>query len=86
MVATRDRVEEVELPGVPLGVRDALQGEAVQEQLQLYVADRGGVGAGGVYHGHGHPGEGQAERILRYFRYPDQAYEAVPAAATGVLG
>jgi hypothetical protein len=27
---TRDRVEEVDLPGVPLGVRDALQGEEVQ--------------------------------------------------------
>ena len=56
---TRDRVEEVELPGVPLGVRDALQGEEIQQQLQLYLADRGGVGAGGVYHGHGHPGEGK---------------------------
>ena len=29
---TRDRVEEVELPGVPLGVRDALQGEEVQSR------------------------------------------------------
>jgi hypothetical protein len=76
---TRDRVEEVELPGVPLGVRDALQGEEVQKQLQLYVADRGGVGAGGVYHGHGHPGEGQAERILRYFRKVDRGLREVLA-------
>ena len=76
---TRDRVEEVELPGVPLGVRNALQGEEIQKQLQLYVADRGGVGAGGVYHGHGHPGEGQEERILRYFRKVDRALREVLA-------
>jgi hypothetical protein len=75
---TRDRVEEVELPGVPLGVRDALQGEEVQKQLQLYVADRGGVGAGGIYHD-GHPGEGQAERILRYFRKVDRGLREVLA-------
>jgi Bacterial archaeo-eukaryotic release factor family 7 len=50
---TRDRLEEVDLPGVPLGVRDALQGEEAQRQLQLYVADRGGVAARGIFHGHG---------------------------------
>jgi len=77
---TRDRVEEVDLPGVPLGVRDALQGEEVQKQLQLYVADRGGPGAGGIYHGHGHPGEAQAERILRYFRKVDRGLREVLAA------
>jgi hypothetical protein len=76
---TRDRVEEVDLPGVPLGVRDALQGEEVQKQLQLYVADRGGPGAGGIYHGHGHPGEAQAERILRYFRKVDRGLREVLA-------
>jgi Bacterial archaeo-eukaryotic release factor family 3 len=77
---TRDRVEEVELPGVPLGVRDALQGEEVQRQLQLYVADRGGPGAGRIYHGHGHPGEGQAERILRYFRKVDRGLREMLAS------
>jgi hypothetical protein len=78
---TRDRVEEVDLPGVPLGVRDALQGEEVQKQLQLYVADRGGPGAGGIYHGQGHPGEGQAERVLRYFRKVDRGLREVLAGA-----
>jgi Bacterial archaeo-eukaryotic release factor family 3 len=76
---TRDRVEEVDLPGVPRGVRDALQGEEVQKQLRLFVADRGGIGAGGVYHGHGHPGEGQAERMLRYFRKVDRGLREVLA-------
>jgi hypothetical protein len=76
---TRDRVEEVDLPGVPLGIRDALQGEEVQKQLQLYVADRGGVGASGIYHGQGHPGEGQAERVLRYFRKVDRGLREVLA-------
>ena len=76
---TRDRVEEVDLPGVPRGVLDALQGEEVQKQLRLYVADRGGIGAGGVYHGHGHPGEEQAERILRYLRKVDRGLREVLA-------
>jgi hypothetical protein len=76
---TRDRVEEVDLPGVPLGVQDALQGEEVQRQLQLYVADRGDPGAGGIYHGHGHPGEVHKERILRYFRKADRALREVLA-------
>jgi hypothetical protein len=76
---TRDRVEAVDLPGVPLGVRDALQGEEVQQQLQLYVADRGGVGAGGIYHGRRDPGEAQAERILRYFWKVDRGLREVLA-------
>jgi hypothetical protein len=76
---TRDRMEEVDLPGVPRGIRDALQGEEVQKQLQLYVADRGGAGAGGIYHGHGHPSEAQAERILRYFRKVDRGLREVLA-------
>jgi hypothetical protein len=44
---TRNRLEKVHLPGIPLGVRGALQGEEAQKQLQLYVADRGGVAARG---------------------------------------
>jgi hypothetical protein len=31
---TRDRLEEVHLPGVPLGVRDALQGQEARKQPQ----------------------------------------------------
>jgi Bacterial archaeo-eukaryotic release factor family 3 len=70
---TRDGVEEVDLPGVPLGVRDALQGEEAQRQLQLYVADRGGVAARGIFHGHGSAGDVQEERVLRYFRNVNRA-------------
>jgi hypothetical protein len=58
---TRDRLEEVHLPGVPLEVRDALQGEEAQKQLQLYVADRGGVAASGIVHGHGCAGDVQKD-------------------------
>jgi Bacterial archaeo-eukaryotic release factor family 3 len=70
---TRDRLEEVHLPGVPLGIRDALQGEEAQKQLQLYVADRGGVGARGIFHGHGSAGDVQNEQVLRYFRKVNRA-------------
>jgi hypothetical protein len=76
---TRDRLEEVDLPGVPLGVRDALQGEEAQKQLQLYVADRGGVAARGIFHGHGSAGDVQKEQVLRYFRKVDRALREVLA-------
>jgi hypothetical protein len=76
---TRDRLEEVDLPGVPLGVRDALQGEEAQRQLQVYVADRGGVAARGIFHGHGSPGDVQEERVLRYFRKVDRALREILA-------
>jgi hypothetical protein len=77
---TRDRLEEVHLPGVPVGVRDALQGEPVQKHLQLYVADRGGVGARGVFHGHGSADDLQKEQVLRYFRKVNRALREVLAA------
>jgi hypothetical protein len=76
---TRDRLEEVDLPGVPLGVRDALLGKEGQKQLQLYVADRGGVGAKGVFHGHGSAGDVQEEQVLRYLREVDRALGEVLA-------
>jgi hypothetical protein len=76
---TRDRLEEVHLPGVPLGVRDALQGKEAQRQLQLYVADRGGVAARGIFHGHGSAGDLQTERVLRYFRKVNRALREVLA-------
>lgn len=76
---TRDRLEEVHLPGVPLGVRDALQGGEAQKQLQLYVADRGGVAARGIFHGHGSAGDVQQEPVLRYLRKVDRALREVLA-------
>ena len=76
---TRDRLEEVDLPGVPLGVRDALQGQEAQKQLQLYVADRGGVAARGIFHGHGSAGDLQKEQVLRYFRQVNRALDEVLA-------
>jgi Bacterial archaeo-eukaryotic release factor family 3 len=75
---TRDRLEEVDLPGEPPGARDALQGE-VERQVQLYVADRGGVGARGIFHGHGDVGDVQAERVLQYFRSVDRRLREVVA-------
>ena len=76
---TRDRLEEVDLPGVPLGVRDALQGEEGQKQLQVYVADRGGVAARGIFHGHGAAGDVQEEQVLQYLRKVDRALGEVLA-------
>jgi hypothetical protein len=85
---TRDRLEEVDLPGEPLGGRDALQGDEVERQVQLYVADRGGVGARGIFHGHGDVGDVQEERVLQYFRSVDRRLREVLAGehAPMVLG
>jgi hypothetical protein len=82
---TRDRLEEVHLPGIPLGVRDALQGEEGQKQLQLYVADRGGVAARGIFHGHGSAGDVQEERVLQYLRKVDRALGEVLAGERGPM-
>jgi hypothetical protein len=76
---TRDRLEEVHLPGVPLGVRDALQGQEAEKQLQLHVADRGGMAARGIFHGHGSAGDLQKEQALRYFRQVNRALREVLA-------
>jgi hypothetical protein len=76
---TRDRLEEVHLPGVPLGVRDALQGHEAHKQLQLYVADRGGMAARGMFHGHGSAGDLQKEQARRYFRQVNRALREVLA-------
>ena len=76
---TRDRLEEVDLPGVPLGVRDALQGAEAQKQLQVYVADRGGVAARGIFSGHGSAGDVQKDQVLRYFRKVNRALREVLA-------
>jgi hypothetical protein len=76
---TRDRLEEVHLPGVPLGVRDPLQGREAQKQLQLYVADRGGVAARGIFSGHGSAGDLQKDQVLRYFRKVNRALREVLA-------
>ena len=63
----------------PIGVRDALQGEVAQKQLQLYVADRGGVGARGIVSGHGSAGDIQKDQVLRYFRKVNRALREVLA-------
>jgi len=76
---TRDRLEEVDLPGVPLGVHDALRAQEAQKQLQLYVADRGGVAARGIFHGHGSAGDIQKQQVLRYFRKVNRALREVLA-------
>jgi hypothetical protein len=62
---TRDRLEEAHLPGVPLGVSDALQGQEARKQPQLYVAGRGGVAARGIFHGHGSAGDLRKDQVLR---------------------
>jgi Bacterial archaeo-eukaryotic release factor family 7 len=74
---TRDRLEEIHLPGVPQGVRDALQGQEAQKQLQLYVADRGGVTPRGIFSGHRSTGDVQKDQVLRYFRKVNRALRDV---------
>ena len=72
-------------PVIPLGVRGALQGEEAQKQLQLYVADRGGVAARGIFHGHGSSGNVQKDQVLRYFRKVNRALREVLAGERGPM-
>lgn len=69
---TRWSVDEVELPGVPRSLADALRQESPEAHLQLHTAAPPGRAQGGaIFHGHGGPGEEHKDRLRRYFRQVD---------------
>lgn len=87
---TRQRVDQVDLPEVPQGLREALKHDDPEKQLQPHVAGRGGGAAPAVFHGHGPGGEEHKDRVLQYFRQIDHGLAAVlggeraPLVLTGV--
>ncbi|HJR79116.1 MAG TPA: hypothetical protein VJ821_03520 [Anaerolineales bacterium] len=75
-LATRDTISEVELPGVPTDIEEALWMDEPERQLNFHItgntAGRGKAGGRpGVFHGHGIRDEDKTN-ILRFFHYFDQ--------------
>ncbi|MDV6014239.1 hypothetical protein [Haloechinothrix sp. LS1_15] len=88
--ATRWRISEVPVPGMPSGVADALRYDLPQREKQYHVADRGGTAARTIRHAHGVGAEVQKERLVRYLRsvadalWPTLRDEHAPLVLAGV--
>jgi hypothetical protein len=76
---TRDRLEEVDLPGIPLGSRMRCRARRPRSSCSCTSPTRGGVAARGIFHGHGSAGDAQEEQVLRYLRKVDRALGEVVA-------
>lgn len=68
LAGTRFAVHEVNVPGLPAGVRDALRYDDPQREVGSHAAERGGPGARVVLHGQGIGAESQKERLSAIFR------------------
>lgn len=73
IAATRHSAEELELPGVPLSLPEALGNLTWEnEGLQPRPTSRG-VSRGSVYHGHGNREEDLKPEIVQFFNLADKA-------------
>jgi hypothetical protein len=66
----RDSLRELELPGVPAGLDEAMRLDDRDEQLQLHQSGpaRPGGRPAAVFHGHGVGADDAKDRLLRFFR------------------
>jgi hypothetical protein len=86
---SRDAVELLELPGVPQGLRHALEHEEAEPSLNLHVTSASGS-TPAIFHGHGDGADDDKARILRYFREVDRGVgevlegERAPIVLAGV--
>jgi hypothetical protein len=72
---TRDNFSEVNLPGMPTSMDEALQFDDPERQLQYHTSSSSPGGAGkrsAVFHGHGVGVDDEKPNILRYFRMVNQ--------------
>lgn len=86
---SRDRVDELDLPGVPRSLEHFLRFEVSERQLQFHTKAPG-AGTGGraaVFHGQGVGIDDSKDSILRFFRQVDRGVTDLlkPAAAPLVL-
>jgi len=88
--ATRYSVDELELPGVPSGLAEALAYEKPERRLQFHTrAAAKANGQAAVFFGHD-PADEAKDRLLRYFRQIDQGLremlkdESSPLVLAGV--
>lgn len=68
--ATRHGVDEIEVEELPVNLREALNLDDQQRQLQMHTGNAGG---GAMFHGHGPGGEYTKEQLEKYFRQVDSA-------------
>jgi hypothetical protein len=73
LAGTHSAFHEVNVPGLPAGVKDALRYDDPQRELGSHAAGRGGPGARVVLHGQGIGAEVQKERLARYLQAVDDA-------------
>jgi len=69
LTGTRDSVAEVELPGVPTSMAEALHPERPERQVRARAIGDTGVA---IFHGHGGPEETAKPDLLRYFQLVDK--------------
>jgi hypothetical protein len=89
--ATRHSVQEVELPGVPKSMAEALRVDEHEAQLQFHTSTRSPGGQGGdrpgVYFGTGGTGDERNTDLQRFFHLVDEGVRAKlgPSAAPMLL-
>lgn len=85
--ADREELREVELPGVPAGLAEAMRFDDRQEQIQLHETGpaRPGGRPAAMFHGHGVGSDDAKDRILRYFREVDRGVHGVLGAGRAPL-
>ncbi len=77
--ATRYSISEVDVEGIPEGLKDALKFDDFEKQLQLHSPkERRGERKGAIFHGHGGPtADFDEKNLFRYFKQVDQGLQEV---------
>lgn len=80
LAGTRDHMGEVELPGAPPSLAEALQTDDPERQLQFHTGtSAGGDRRSAMFHGHGTGTDDAKADLLRFFQQVDRA-------VTGFIG
>jgi hypothetical protein len=78
LAATRDHVDEVDVPGAPRSLADALRHDDPERQLQFHTGTApAGDRRGAMFHGHGTGVDDAKVNILRFFQQVDRAVTRV---------
>jgi hypothetical protein len=91
LAGTRDHIGEVEVPGAPRSLADALRYDEPERQLQFHTGTpAGGDRRAAMFHGQGTGIDDAKTNLLRYFQQVDRAVNAliknasVPLVVAGV--
>lgn len=85
--ANRYRVEQIEVPGLPSRLDEALNLDSADRGSQVHSGGRGGASgkATGVFHGQGGEPDTHKEELVQYFRLVDEALMRVLGGETAPL-